>query len=269
MRDARGAPISTLEFYSAGELRGELRFWLQPPRAPPALLGPRLRGLARRWCSGPLVPSGLPFVPLVLVMAWWPNYGCGPSVLGPPLLQSPLWLPCLQENFGPPFGVPETLVSSWPLSWQVCWGPASKCQLPRWNWNWWPSAAPASCLWGPLGPRPAVCWACRLVRAPPVSQGCLAILVVYFLFGRPLRVVLPHVVCCACRLLLLGSQRSRAAPALDAALKCFGFIWPPSGACRLVCLPLVVARVWWARSVAYHVQSLSRTAARAVGGPAV
>ena len=94
----KGAPISTLGFYSAGELRGGLRFLLQLPRAPQLSLGPGCLGGLPIGALGPWVSSGLPFVPLVLVMAWWPNYGCGPSVLGPPLLQSPLWLPCLQEN---------------------------------------------------------------------------------------------------------------------------------------------------------------------------
>ena len=82
----KGAPISTLGFYSAGELRGELRFLLQLPRAPQLSLGPGCLGGLPIGALGPWVSSGLPFVPLVLVMAWWPNYGCGPSVLGPPLL---------------------------------------------------------------------------------------------------------------------------------------------------------------------------------------
>ena len=74
-------------FYSAGELRGELRFLLQLPRAPQLSLGPGCLGSLPIGALGPWVSSGLPFVPLVLVMAWWPNCGCGPSVLGPPLLQ--------------------------------------------------------------------------------------------------------------------------------------------------------------------------------------
>ena len=55
----KGAPISALGFYSAGELRGELRFLLQLPRAPQLSLGPGcLGGLPMvLWAPGSFWPA--------------------------------------------------------------------------------------------------------------------------------------------------------------------------------------------------------------------